>query len=171
MKRVTRRATTRSFCWTEMLMLAVGLTACGGDSVDPVEPEVTACTAETGSVTASVDVSGTAPVFAWDPDCAVSSLLVEHSVSVAGGDVWFIDSSVGGPPSGPAPDPTNVISPPITYGTTSLPAGVDPGAGATALVRGRSYTLILFRLVDPAVTTCTDLFTDLCRLGIHEFTW
>ena len=167
MKRVTQRATTRSSCWTAMLMLLVGLAACGDDST---EPEVAACTAETGSVTASVDVTGT-PVFAWDPDCAVSSLLVEHSVSGAGGDVWFIDSSVGGPPSGPAPDPANVISPPITYGTTSLPAGVQTAYGPDPLVRGTSYLLILFRLVDPAITTCTDLFENVCRLVIHEFTW
>ena len=152
MKRVTRRATTRSFCWTAMLMLVVGLAACGGDSMDP---EVTACTASTGSVTASVDVTA-APVFAWDPDCAVRGLLVEGDIE---GDVWNLESS------------TNLISPPITYGTTSLPAGVQTGFGPDPLVRGRSYTLILFRLVDPAVTTCTDLFTDLCRLVIHRFTW
>ena len=131
--------------------LLVAVVACGDDSM---EPEM--CTDETGSVTATVDVSGTAPVFTWDPDCAVRGLLVEGDIE---GDVWNLESS------------TNLISPPITYGTTSLPAGVDPGAGATALVRGRSYTLILFRLVDPAVTTCTDLFTDLCRLVIHQFTW
>ena len=129
----------------------VAAVACGDDSM---EPEM--CAAETGSVTASVDVSGTAPVFAWDPNCAVRGLLVEGDIE---GDVWNLESS------------TNLISPPITYGTTSLPAGVQTAFGPDPLVRGRSYTLILFRLVDPAVTTCTDLFTDLCRLVIHQFTW
>ena len=126
---------------------------------------VTACSAETGSVTANVAVTA-APVFAWGPDCSVAGLLVEHAVGGAGGDVWFIQSS---------PTLANLISPPITYGATSLPAGVETSYGPDPLVRGTSYTLILFRIVDPAITTCTDLFPDppltVCRLVIHEFTW
>ena len=142
--------------------LLVAMIACGGDSQGP---EVTACTAQTGSVTASVDVTA-APVFAWGPDCAVAGLLVEHAVGGAGGDVWFIESS---------PTLANLISPPITYGTTSLPAGVQTTYGPDPLVRGTSYLLILFRVVDPAITTCTDLIPDppltVCRLLIHQFVW
>ena len=116
------------------------------------------CTAETGSVTASVDVSGTAPVFSWDPDCAVAWLLVEEASS----DVWFIESS---------PTQADLISPPITYGATSLPAGVQTSYGPDPLVRGASYELILAKVVDPAVTACTELVGDLCRLVVHQFTW
>ena len=134
--------------------LLVAAVACGDDSM---EPEM--CTAETGSVTASVDVSGTAPVFSWDPDCAVAWLLVEGS-----SDVWFIESS---------PTQANLISPPITYGATSLPVGVQTSYGPDPLVRGTSYELILLRVVDPAITTCPDLLATqgLCRLVIHQFTW
>ena len=117
---------------------------------------VTVCSDSTVSVTATVDVSGTAPVFAWVPECAVSSVFVE---GVTEGDVWEIIA--------------NEISPPITYGTT--PAGSVTFTGPLPLVRGRSYFLILFRVVDPATTMCTDLSTDqsqtFCRLVIHEFTW
>ena len=77
-----------------------------------------------------VDVSGTAPVFSWDPDCAVAWLLVEEGSS----DVWFIESS---------PTQANLISPPITFGATSLPAGVQTSYGPDPLVRGTSYELIL----------------------------
>ncbi len=135
----------------------VAVVACGGDGMDP---EVTACSAETGTVTATVDVTG-APVFAWDPDCAVAGVLVEHAVGGAGGDVWFIEAS---------PTQANLISPPVTYGTTSLPAGVETSYGPDPLVSGTSYDLILFRVVDPATTTCPDLFQNLCRLVIHQFT-
>ena len=130
--------------------LLVAAVACGDDSM---EPEM--CTAETGSVTASVDVSGTAPVFSWDPDCAVAWLLVEEGSS----DVWFIESS---------PTQANLISPPITFGATSLPAGVQTSYGPDPLVRGTSYELILAQVVDPAVTACTELVGDLCRLVVHH---
>ena len=139
-------------------ILLVATVACSGG--DSMEPEVTACSAETGSVTATVNVTG-APVFAWDPACAVSGLLVEHAGSGAGGDVWFIASS---------PTETNLISPPVTYGTTSLPAGVATSYGPDPLVAGTSYLLILFRVVDPAITTCPDLFGNTCRLVVHQFT-
>ena len=148
--------------------LLVATVGCGGDSMDP---EVTSCTASTGSVTASVDVSGTAPVFSWEPDCALAALFVE---GVTSGDAWLISTEnlVG-------PDPQfNLISPPITYGTTSLPAGVETLIGAQSpqiLVRWRSYLLILSRVVDPAITTCTVLFpigpNMVCRLVVHQFTW
>jgi hypothetical protein len=138
-------------------ILLVATVGCGGDST---EPEVTACSAETGSVTATVNVTGV-PVFAWNPDCAVTGLLVEHAVGGAGGDVWFIQAS---------PTEANLISPPVTYGTTSLPAGVVTSYGPDPLVAGTSYDLILFRVVDPAITTCPDLFGNTCRLVIHQFT-
>ena len=67
-------------------ILLVAAVACGDDSQ---EPEVTACTAETGSVTAAVDVTA-APVFSWDPDCDAAWLLVEGVIE---GDVWFIETS------------------------------------------------------------------------------
>ena len=47
----------------------------------------------------------------------------------AGGDVWLIESS---------PTQANLISPPITYGTTSLPAGVQVQTPPAPLVRGTS---------------------------------
>ena len=79
--------------------LLVAGVACGGDSMDP---EVTPCTAETGSVMASV--TGTAAlVFTWEPDCAVTFLLVEHTFPGAGGDVWALESSPEGAVSSPPP--------------------------------------------------------------------
>ena len=146
--------------YTLASILLVAAVACGGDSMDP---EVTECLDSTGSVTANVAVTTTAPVFAWGPDCAVQALLVRHAVG--GGEVW----SIGASPV------ANLISPPITYGTTALPVGVETSYGPDPLVRGTSYTLSLFRVVDPAITTCTDLisFTALtfCRLLIHQFVW
>jgi len=167
MKEFTRTARTPSFVWTAILMMLMGLAACGDGSMDP---EVTACTVDTGSVAASVDVSA-GPVFTWDPDCAVSWLLVEHFASGAGGDVWFVESSVGDVAGGAAPVPTNLISPPITYGTTSLPTGVQTTYGPEPLERGTSYRFVLFRVVDPSITTCPDLIQNMCRLVIHQFTW
>ena len=139
--------------YTLASILLVAAVACGGDSMDP---EVTECLDSTVSVTATVDVSGTAPVFDWVPACAVSQVFVE---GVTEGDVWWI---IG-----------QDISPPITYGTS--PALTTTFTGPAPLVRGRSYFLVLARFVDPAITTCTDLSDldglTLCRLEIHEFTW
>ena len=137
--------------------LLVAMIACGGDSL---EPEGQLCTAQTGSLRVIVDHTRAAPVFTWSPHCDVASLLVEGDIE---GDVWFIESS----------PQANVISWPITYGTTSLPAGVQTVMVADPLVPGRSYDLILFRVVDPAVTTCPDLLLPtmtLCRV-VRRFTW
>ncbi len=99
-------------------------------------------------------------MFDWVPDCAVALVFVE---GVTEGDVWGVQSLA------------NLIPPPITYGTTSIPAASGTIDGPLPLVRGRSYLLVLARVVNPAITTCTDLvdfepFT-LCRVEIHEFTW
>ena len=155
----TRRVGIKKIILGLTSTLLVATVACGDD---PMEPEM--CVAETGSVTATVNVTA-APVFAWDPDCAVAGLLVEHAVSGAGSDVWFIQSSTF--------TRVNLISPPITFGTTSLPAGVQTSYGPDPLVRGTSYELILLRVLDPAITTCPDLLATqgLCRLVIHQFTW
>ncbi len=142
--------------YTLASILLVVAVACGEGSVDP-EVE---CLDSAVSVTATVDVSGTDPVFDWVPDCAVALVFVE---GVTEGDVWGVQSLA------------NLIPPPITYGTTSIPAASGTIDGPLPLVRGRSYFFILGLLVDPVTTTCTDLVTDqsqtFCRLVIHEFTW
>ena len=84
--RVPLTVRTPSFCWTALLMSLMGLAACGGDSMDP---EVTVCSASTVSVTATVEVSETAPVFAWVPNCAVALVFVE---GVTEGDVCGVST-------------------------------------------------------------------------------
>jgi len=141
------------------LAIAVMAGACGDD---PAEPQITACTDETGSVTASV-TSGTTPTFSWSPSCSVAFVLVER----AGGDTWLVSSDDH---TWDSPAQANLISPPITYGTGSLPAGVTTEYGPEPLTAGVPHSLVLFRVVDPGTTTCPDLFGNICRLVIHGFT-
>jgi len=133
--------------------------ACGDD---PTEPEVAACTSDTGSVAATV-TGGTTPTFAWSPACSVALVLVEGS----GGDTWLVSTDDG---TWDSPAQANLISPPITYGTAALPPGVETEYGPEPLTAGAPYDLILFRIVDPGGTTCGDLLGNVCRLVIHEFT-
>lgn len=135
--------------------------ACGGDG--PTEPQAVACTSETASVTVTVTGADT-PVFDWNPACSVALLLVEG----AGGDTWVISSDDA---TWSSPEQANLISPPVTYGTTSLPAGVQTEYGPLPLSRASAYDVIPFQVVDPASTACADLFQNVCRLAIHEFTW
>ena len=146
---------------TAALIVATSLLAACGDE-DPTEPEATACTPATGTVTATVG-SGTSPQFDWDPACAVALVLVEGS----GGDTWIIGTDDA---TWSTPEQANLIEPPVTYGAASLPVGVQTEYGPDPLVAGTTYDLILFSVVD-ASSTCPDLLgTNVCRLTIHEFT-
>jgi hypothetical protein len=141
------------------LALAVMSGACGDD---PTEPDVVACTDDAGSVTATVS-SGTTPTFSWSPACDVAAVLVEGS----NGDTWIVSSDDS---TWDSPAQANLISSPIAYGTETLPAGVDTQYGPQPLTAGAPYDFILFQIVDPGSTTCLDLFGNVCRLVIHEFT-
>ena len=102
-------------------------------------------------------------MFSWSPACAVALLLVEGP----DGDTWDIRTDDG---TWSDPDAANQISPPITYGTSTLSAGVMTNYGPEGLVPGSAYDLILFQIVDPTTSACPDLVGNGCRLVIHEFT-
>ena len=146
--------------FTTLLVSCLILVACGDD---PIEPEAAVCTSETASVTVTVSGEDT-PVFDWNPACAVALLLVEGD----GGDTWVISSDDA---TWSSPDQANLIAPPVTYGTSSLPAGVETEYGPEPLSRGSTYEVIPFQVVDPASSACGDLVQNVCRLAIHEFTW
>jgi hypothetical protein len=141
-------------------MLSATLVACGDD---PTEPEAAVCTPQTASVTVTVGGTST-PVFDWEPACAVALLLVEGD----GGDTWVVSSDDA---TWSSPEQANLLSPPMSYGTTSLPTGVTTEYGPLPLTRGETYDVIPFQVVDPTNTACADLFQNVCRLAIHEFTW
>jgi hypothetical protein len=43
--------------------------------------------------------------------------------------------------------------------------------GPLPLTRGETYDVIPFQVVDLTNAACADLFQNVCRLAIHEFTW
>lgn len=141
------------------LALITSMVACGDDSTGLPGAQ---CTEATGTVAASV-TGGTSAVFSWEPACSAALLLVEAS----GGDTWLIGTDDS---TWTSPAQANRIDPPVTYGQTSLPAGVETDYGPEPLVAGTPYDLILFSVVDTTVTTCPDRFGNVCRLTIHEFT-
>jgi hypothetical protein len=100
----------------------------------------------------------------WEPACAVALLLIEGD----GGDTWVVSSDDA---TWPSPEQANLVSPPIGYGTTSLPTGVTTEYGPLPLTRGETYDVIPFQVVDLTNAACADLFQNVCRLAIHEFTW
>jgi hypothetical protein len=155
---IMRRHDMYRFYPTVLALLAI-VTGCGSDG--PTEPEAAACTDRTGSVMATV-TGGSNPVFGWDPPCPVALLLVEGP----GGDTWVIGSDDA---TWSVPDQANLISPPITYGTASLPPGVQTEYGPEPLTVGAVYDVILFRAVDPANAECSDLLQNMCR-SIYPFT-
>jgi hypothetical protein len=132
--------------------------ACGKDSVSP---SATACTAETGSVTATVE-SGGSIVFDWDPGCSVALLLVEAD----GGDMWGITTDDA---TWDNPDQANLITPPVTYGV--IPSGASAIQEPLALVSDVTYDLILWRILPEGSTTeCQARFENRCVLTAHSFT-
>ena len=135
---------TRSYL--TLACVAVCLSACG-DATAP-EEQVEQCTDDTGSVVVTVG-AGLTPSFTWSPACTVAAILVEEGAD----DRWFAGA------------PTNVIAPPVTYGSEgwSLMAPVPLQAGHT-------YTLSLWRLVPPASNPqCQVRLEDECALAIHNF--
>lgn len=118
----------------------------------------TTCTDETSMVAATVSV-GQDVVFDWTPACLVVMLLIDEDAS----DQWGIDSIDTG---------ENRIAPPITYGV--LPAGVagiEEFMAPIPLVAGRTYRLILVRLL-PAGSTAPCLLRsgEACVIALQEFT-
>ncbi|MGH7678082.1 MAG: hypothetical protein ACRENU_06415 [Gemmatimonadaceae bacterium] len=138
------------------LALALGASCDGRDFIGPDG----SCVQATGSVTATVNTSGSV-TFDWDPACAVALLLIEEDAT----DMWAITA--------PGLDDTstetaNIITPPVTYG--SVPAGAEQDAPATPLVPGTTYELILWKIVPPNSTVqCQQRFQNACLLTVHPF--
>ena len=130
-------------------------------SDDATEPETVGCTAETASVTATVS-SGATPTFNWEPRCAVAIVLVEEDAS----DQWGLSTDEE---SWTNPTTGNRITPPITYGT--IPQGTVQTQAPQPLVTGRTYELILWRVLPPGSSaSCLQKIENLCLLTVHEFT-
>lgn len=136
----------------ELLLVAIAIAGCR-DSTDPA----IGCTAATGSVEAEIKLSSSSVLFDWEPACGVVALIVEED----GADRWAIT----------APEATaqsNVIVPPVVYGL--LPRVAEEDVPAQTLVPGRTYQLVLWKVMPPGnTTTCVRLF-DVCRLAFTSFT-
>lgn len=142
---------------TRLVFILAGAFACSGDSTGP---EDTPCEAETSSVEATVSVEGSV-VFDWTPSCAVALLLVEDGSS----DMWFMSTPED---QWTSPEAGNRITPPVTYG--QRPPGEWEWYGPEPLVEGRTYELILWRILPSGSTAeCQSRFEDICLLTIETF--
>ena len=111
------------------LALLLPLGACGDDG--PTEPEILPeCT---GNVDVHVS-GGTTPEFSWTPRCTLFFVLVEPVGGGAGR--WEVESEGG-----------NRIAPGVRYG--EVPKGAKQFQAPAALIRGRTYEIILYRYTGP----------------------
>jgi hypothetical protein len=134
--------------------------AIGAACSDSTSPRDVACDPETTSVSATVTV-GASVVFDWSPACPVALLLVEDGAS----DTWLIsvpDDAFDSPQG-------NRIRPKVTYG--QVPQGIIDTIAPTALVQGRTYELILWRVLpDGSTAQCQQRFGTVCLLTVKTFT-
>jgi hypothetical protein len=127
---------------------------------DGTDPKGANCPAETGSVQVTV-TSGANPVFDWQPRCAVALLLIEEEAS----DQWVIS---GEDLSSTTTESANRILPPITYG--QVPSGIFEESPPETLVAGRTYEVILWKIVPAGSTVqCQQRFENACLLAVHPF--
>lgn len=134
------------------------LTACSDDAVTPSADE---CEPETSTVTPIV-TTGEVVTFEWDPSCGVALLLVEEGAS----DQWGINTPED---SWETASEANLILPPVTYGLA--PEGVEEDFPAEELVAGRTYELVLWRILPEGTTgDCIMMLENACLLAVHEFT-
>ena len=131
---------------------------------DSTSPRATACPDELSSVTATVSV-GSSVNLNWSPACPVALVLIED---LDGADQWVVhmpDEAYG------SPSTANKIPPPITYG--QAPTGISGMAAddAVDLVPGRSYNLILWKILPMGSTaSCMSRSGDACLLAVQPFT-
>ena len=132
-----------------------------GCSKDSTEPDSVPCTAGTGSVTATVTV-GASVKFDWTPRCSVAMVLIEEDAS----DQWLVGTSED---SWTSAETANRILPPLTYGQT--PAGTEVSEPPATLVAGRTYELILWRVLPSGSTAeCQLRLQNMCLLTVTPFT-
>lgn len=63
----------------------------------------------------------------------------------------------------------NIIRPPVTYG--QLPPGAEQSGPAAALVPGRTYEVILWKVVSAGSTiSCLQRVQNACLLAVTPFT-
>jgi len=121
-----------------------------------------ACLPETGSVQATIKSTANGIVFDWQPACAVALVLVEEDAS----DMW---AAMAPNLDANATDVQNIIRPPVTYG--QVPAGAEEGAPALTLAPGKTYELVLWKVVSPGTSlTCQQRFSNACLLAVKPFT-
>ena len=130
-----------------------------GSCSDTSGPDDDRCDATTVQVDVAVTTASNAVVFDWSPACAVALLLVEDDAS----DMWVIstDEQEWTSASG------NRISPKILYGQP--PSGITQTSAPEALVPGRTYELILWRVVSNP-TACQTRIGNLCMVALETFT-
>lgn len=139
-----------------LAILAAAATLSCGDITLPQ-----ACTANTGSVTASVAKSQNGVVFDWSPACPVAMVLVEDN----GSDMWY---AAAADLSSTSTESSNIILPPVTYGTA--PSGTD-GIPPETLVAGHTYTVVLWRVISAGSTaSCQQRNGNACLLTVKSFT-
>ena len=98
------------------IAVTAAVSACGDDSTGT---EIAQCQPETQVLVVTTQI-GENVVFDWTPACGVRTLFLEQDFPPEN-DVWQIESP-DAPLGAPLSDQSNVIMPPITYGT--VPPGV-----------------------------------------------
>lgn len=125
----------RALRWAALLVLALGLAACGSTTTTSAPPSATA----SGAATSAPITEGTPPPAASDPatPCATafptgrlpSDRLVDVLVGSAGSQdvVTFVFGalSLPDPPQGPSEGELTVATPPFTHASSGLPIDVD----------------------------------------------
>jgi hypothetical protein len=143
---------------TRLLLGSVFATAVIACSDDGTSPE--RCRPETAIVSPAV-TAGQTLTFTWEPACGVAMLLIEEGAA----DRWLVATPEQ---SWSSPDQANRILPPVTYG--QVPPGVAQGEAPATLVTGRTYELVLWRVLPQGSTAqCIQRLESLCLSSVHEF--
>jgi hypothetical protein len=148
--------------------LVIAVLASWSCSSDATGPDDSACTPATAAVQATV-TTGSVVTLDWSPACAVALLLIEDD---SGGDMWYVTSP---DIESDSPDLANRITPRVTYG--QVPTGMDGPTDingpvqAFPLVAGRTYKLVLWRLLPAGSSTssCQSSLENACLVAVKTF--
>ena len=129
---------------------------------DSTAPETTSC-ATTRTVDITTTKTATGMVINWSPGCSAAMVLVEEG----GSDMWY---AIAPDLDENSTEASNIIKPSVTYG--QVPAGAEGSPETQTLVAGRTYEIVIWRVVAPGATaTCHERFGNACLIGLEQFVY